>query len=114
MAARKDIDVAAARTRASGACPMTPDPAPAARGEEVGECWLVWGLTSQSKVVLLAVDLSPAVAERHRRHALAPMNTYVRVYVEPAKTNHLYGETIFNERSPSRAGAAERIEAPDA
>lgn len=76
----------------------TPD---AGATEEVGDCWLVWALTAQGQVTLLAVDVSESVAERHRKFALAPMLNYVRVYVEHAKTNHLYGETIFNDRNPS-------------
>ena len=80
----------------------------AADPEAVGECWLVWALTMKGNVVLLAVDMAQSVADRHRRFALAPPNDYVRVYVEHVKTNHLYGETIFNERNPSRAGFAPR------
>ena len=83
-------------------------PALAADPEAVGECWLVWALTyNRGAVVLLAVDTAQSVADRHRRFALTPPNDYVRVYIERAKTNHLYGETIFNERNPTRAGSAD-------
>jgi len=82
----------------------SPPPAPrpivnmsGADDEPVGEGWLVWGLLPDGSVSLLAVDLSQAVANRHRRAALAT-DAYVRVYIEPTRTNHLYGGSIAANR----------------
>ena len=70
--------------------------------EKEGNGWLVWGLLSSGAVRLLAVDLSQAAADRHRRHA-SESGECIRVYVEPTKVNHLYWDTIFRDRLPLRA-----------
>lgn len=75
----------------AGGRPMT------GRWDEKLPCWIIWGLSEQGVPMLLACDLSQAVADRHRRAVVAE-GRWVRVYVESTVANHLYGDSMSTLR----------------
>ena len=76
--------------------------------EKVVPCWIVWGLSEHGVPMLLACDLSQAVADRHRRAVVAE-GRWVRVYVENSVANHLYGGSMSALRL--NAAQVERVRA---